>query len=266
MKKLLNTTLYIVLAFFMLNSVSAQRRNSSGSAASKTTKITKVKEKEVVDEDNYHSILSFGLTTNTNSGLLGGIAAKKEIVIINSGGLRQLHYFNLEIVNVNHPKESSVNIGGNGSSFTFGKQNYLFAIRPQYGREFNLFHRSSDGGVTVNGIIAAGPTIGLQKPYYLQIYYGRGIFVNEIYDPSKTQNIVGTGGFLEGLGESKIIPGVNLKAALNFELDAFRQSNISLEIGFLAEIYQKKVDIMSLTENKNVFTSGYLTIFFGGKK
>ena len=264
-KKLLNTTLYIVLAFLTLNTVTAQRRNSSGSAATKTTK---VKEKEVVDEDNYHSILSFGLTTNTNSGLLGGFAARKEIVISNSGGLRQLHYINLEIVNVNHPKESSVSIGGNGSSYTFGKQNYLFAIRPQYGREFNLFHRSSDGGVNVNGIIAAGPTIGLQKPYYLQIYYGRGIFRDEVYDPNKHNptNIAGTGGFLEGLGSSVIVPGANIKAALNFELDAFRQSNISLEIGFLAEIYQKKVNIMSLTENKNVFTSGYLTIFFGGKK
>jgi hypothetical protein len=262
-KKLLKTTLYIFLAFFLLNSVTAQRRNSST-----TTSKTKAKTKEVVDEDNYHSILSFGLTTNTNSGLLGGFAARKEIVINKSGGLRQMHYINLEIVNVNHPRESSISIGGNGSSYTYGKQNYLFAIRPQYGREFNLFHRSSDGGVNVNGILAAGPTIGLQKPYYLQIYYGRGVFRDEVYDPTKHNptNIAGTGGFLEGLGDSQIVPGVNIKAALNFELDAFRQSNISLEIGFLGEIYQKKVNIMSLSNNQNVFTSGYLTIFFGGKK
>ena len=62
------------------------------------------------------------------------------------------------------------------------------------------------------------------------------------------------------------MPGVNLKAALNFELDAFRQSNISLEIGFLAEAYTQKVNIMALSENRNLFTSGYVTVFFGGKK
>jgi hypothetical protein len=59
---------------------------------------------------------------------------------------------------------------------------------------------------------------------------------------------------------------VFLKAALNFELDAFRQSNISLEIGFLAEAYTQKVNIMALSENRNLFTSGYVTVFFGGKK
>ncbi|MEA5137935.1 hypothetical protein [Arcicella rigui] len=267
MKKLLSTTLYIVLAFLTLNTVTAQRRNSSGPAATKTTKPTKAKEKEVVDENNYHSILSFGITTNTNSGLLGGFAAKKEIVINSGSSLHQLHYFGLELVNVNHPKQSSVNVGGNGSSYTYGKQNYLFAIRPQYGREFNLFHRSSDGGVSVSGIIAGGPTIGLEKPYYLQIYYGRGIFRDEVYDPNKhnVTNIAGTGGFFEGLGNSKIVPGANIKAALNFELDAFRQSNISLEIGFLAEIYQRNINIMSFAENQKVFTSGYLTLYFGGK-
>jgi hypothetical protein len=30
----------------------------------------------------------------------------------------------------------------------------------------------------------------------------------------------------------KFTPGINIKAGLNFELDAFRQSNISLEVGF----------------------------------
>lgn len=259
MKKLLNTLLFFMLASLSFHTIEAQRRNTS-------TKATQTR--EVVDEENYHSILSFGLTTNTNSGLLGGLMARKEIVIENNALHRQFHYFNLEIVNVNHPKENTISFLGNGSSYVDGKRNYLFAIRPQYGREINLFHKSSDGGVNINGIIAGGPTIGVVKPYYVQVIYGRGNIRDEAYDPTKhnSSNIYGSGGFFEGLGNANLVPGINLKAALNFELDAFRQSNISLEIGFLAEAYTKKVNIMAMADNRSVFTSGYLTIFFGGKR
>ena len=258
MKKLLTISIILSLSLILTDGVNAQRRNAP----------TKNTPKEVTDEENFKSILSFGLTTNTNSGLLGGIAARKEIAINNNALHRQFHYIGLEMVTVNHFKESTANVGGTGGSYVYGKQNYLFAIRPQYGREINLFRKSSEGGVNINGILAAGPTIGLLKPYYVQIYYGRGVIRDEVFDPKKhtPSNIAGSGGLFEGLGQAQIVPGVNLKAALNFELDAFRQSNISLEVGFLAEAYTQKMNIMAFAENRNVFTSGYLTIFFGGKK
>ncbi len=256
MKKLLKLLLIVLCLGMIKNSVTAQRRST-------TNKNTP---KEVVDEDNFKSILSFGLTTNTNSGLLGGLMARKEVAMNDNALHRQFHYFNLEIVSVNHYRESTANVNGNGSGYVYGKQNYLFAIRPQYGREINLFRKSSEGGVNINAILAGGPSIGLIKPYYVQVSYGRGITRDEIFDASGKQNIVGSGGFFDGLGEAKFVPGINLKAALNFELDAFRQSNISLEIGFLAEAYTQKVNIMALSENRNLFTSGYITVFFGGKK
>ncbi len=257
-KKLLNLSIIVLFSILICNTVEAQRKSSTDN------KVVK----ENVDEENFKSVLSFGLTTNTNSGLLGGVAVRKEILINNNALRRQFHYFNFEIVSVNHYRESTSNVGGNGSGYVYGKQNYLFAIRPQYGREINLFRKSSEGGVNVNGIIAGGPTIGLLKPYYVQVFYGRGTVRDEIFDSKKhtPNNIAGSGGFFEGLGEATVVPGVNLKAALNFELDAFRQSNISLEIGFLAEAYTQKVNIMALSENRNLFTSGYITVFFGGKK
>jgi hypothetical protein len=257
-KKLLIIGSIISLSLLTSISTFAQRRNVT----------TKKPPREVVDEENFKSILSFGLTTNTNSGLLGGIMVRNEFLINNNAFHRQFHYFNLEIVNVTHYRESTSNGLGSGSGYVYGKQNYLFAIRPQYGREINIFRKSSEGGVNINAILAGGPSIGILKPYYIQVAYGRGNFRDEIFDPAKhtLNNIVGSGGFFEGLGNSQIVPGVNLKAALNFELDAFRQSNISLEIGFLAEVYSKQINIMALTENRNLFTSGYVTIFFGGKK
>ncbi len=258
MKKILQISFIVFLFLGITNTIEAQRKNTKPQSTPK----------DVVDEENYKSVLSFGLTTNTNSGLLGGIAARKEIAIDNNAFHKQFHYINLEIVSVNHYRESTTSSNGSGSSYVFGKQNYLFAIRPQYGREINIFRKSSEGGININAILAGGPTIGLLKPYYIQVFAGRGILRDEIFDPKKHNfgNIAGSGGFFEGLNQAEIIPGASIKAALNFELDAFRQSNISLEIGFLAEIYSKKVNIMATAENRNTFTSGYLTIFFGGKK
>jgi len=255
-KKLLKLSIIVLFLGMIINSVTAQRR----SATNKNTL------KEVADEDNFNSMLSFGLTTNTNSGLLGGLAARKEITINNNALHRQFYYYSLEIVNVNHYRETTTTVNGSGTGFVYGKQNYLFAIRPQYGREINLFRKSSEGGVNINAIFAGGPTIGLVKPYYVEVLYGRGLSRDEVFDPTGNQSIIGSGGFFDGIGDSKVVPGLNLKAALNFELNSFRQSNISLEIGFLAEAYTKKVNIMAFGENRNLFTSGYVTIFFGGKK
>jgi hypothetical protein len=257
-KKLLIIGSIVSLSLLTSINTFAQRRNVPA----------KNPPKEIVDEENFKSIFSFGVTTNTNSGLLGGIMVRNEIAINNNSARRQFHYINLEIVNVNHYRESTSNGLGSGSGYVFGKQNYLFAVRPQYGREMNIFRKSSEGGVNINAIVAGGPSIGVLKPYYIQVAYGRGSFRDEVFDPNKHtySNIVGSGGFFEGLGQSQIVPGVNLKAALNFELDAFRQSNISLEIGFLAEAYSKPINIMAITENRNLFTSGYITLFFGGKK
>lgn len=229
------------------------------------------------DEDDYQSVFSYGVTTNTNSGLIGGVVLRKSILIGNNrNGKPKYQYIALEVVNVRHPKERGQQ-APNGSRFVYGKRNYLVAVRPQYGREINLFRRSSEEGVRINGILAGGPTLGLVKPYYIQYNYGRNQIRNEPYDPSKhvrSDQIIGSGGFLEGLQQTTITPGFHLKAAANFELDAFRSNNVGIEVGFLLEAYSKKVLILSDSRsdevseslNRNFFTSAYLTLFFGNKK
>ncbi len=275
MKKNNYVPLLLLLFLCSGNLLLAQRKNTpsvsagkQATTASKSANSRQQSKKEVVDEEHYHSILSFGLTTNTNSSLLGGIAARKEILINPEALHPQFHYISLEFVNVNAYHENS--ISPNGSSFVYGKKNYLLALRPQYGREFNIFKKSSDGGVNVNGIIAAGPSIGVLKPYYIEYALNNtgSRTASVAYDPAihDRSRILGTGSFFSGFGQSKFVPGAHIKAGLNFELDSYRKGNISVEVGFLAEIYAKPVDMLAYVDNQKVFTSGYLSIFFGGKK
>ncbi len=232
------------------------------------------------EEDNYRTVTTFGITTNTNAGVIGGFAFRQSKLMAGTlFGLPQSSYLNIELVNVKHPKELQSSVNSVGSRFIEGKENYLFVLRPQYGREVKLFQRGSDEGVAVNGILAAGPSLGIIKPYYLEVSYGnstRTVPASEVngFATSKGETVIGAGNFLQGLDKSTFTLGLNVKAALNFELSAFRSNTTGLEIGFLAEVFPSKVVIIPNTApgsnrsdgNRSVFTSGYITLFFGSKK
>ncbi|MDF7821469.1 hypothetical protein P1X15_27875 [Runella sp. MFBS21] len=221
------------------------------------------------EEEDYATITTYGITTNTNSGLLGGFVFRHSRRLENElFGRRQYRYLAFELVNVRHPKELSES-SNTGSRFTPGKQNYLFVLRPQYGREIILSNRSNDEGISINGILAVGASLGILKPYFIQYQVRPGVVRNEAYDPIKHSdpgNILGAGNMLQGLGSSKIVPGVNAKIAFSFELSAFRSNLTGLEIGFLTEVFGKAPIIIPSAENRSLFTSGYVTLFFGNKK
>ena len=220
------------------------------------------------DDDNYQSVTSLGVTTNTNAGLLGGFVFRQSKLL--SGtlfGNKQFRYFAVEVVNVKHPKEIPQAPSFSGSRFTFGKENYLFVVRPQYGREITLFQRSADEGITINGIFAAGPSLAIIKPYYVEVAEGnRTRTVSYANAVSGAKSIVGAGGFFQGFGESKFSVGVNVKAAISFELSAFRNNTTGVEIGFLTELFPQKIIIMPSADNRSFFTSGFVTLYFGSKK
>jgi len=222
------------------------------------------------DEDRYSAVTAYGVTTNTNSGILGGFVFRQSKVLPNLfNGKRQFRYLSVELVNVKHPKEIQLPRDYQGSRFTLNKVNYLFVVRPQYGREVALFTRSADEGIAVNGIFAVGPSIGIIKPYFIQYQYRPGVIRNEAYDPNVHMNpdmILGAGGFFQGFEKSKFTAGLNVKAAVAFELSAFRNNMTGVEIGFLAEAFPQAVRILAQTDNRNFFTSGYVTLFFGNKR
>ena len=232
------------------------------------------------DTENYGTITTFGVTANTNSGIIGGLSFRQSKLL--SGrllGMPQYRYLSVELVNVKHPKEIQSSINSFGSRFVDGKENYLFVIRPQYGREVKLFQRNTDEGISVSGILAGGPSLGIIKPYYLEVSSGKvtrqvpASQVNGTMTPTG-ESIVGKGGFFQGIGQSKLNVGLNIKAALSFELSAFRTNTTGVEIGFLTEVFPSKILLIPNTApggnrtdgNRSFFTSGYATLFFGSKK
>ena len=205
-----------------------------------------------------------GINKNTNGGMIGGFAIKVGSRIDDS----QFAYFGLELANVKHPKEVRYTTV-TGNNYIFGKSNYLYAIRPHYGREVILFKKAPNQGVQVSALAAVGPSIGLIAPYFIEYAINRVETVIEPYDPAIHQsrfNILGTGRLLEGLGQSKLAIGAMAKAALHFEFGVFKSNATGLEVGYQLEGFQKKIPLIQTADNNQFFQSAYFTLFFGFRK
>ncbi|CAN5829891.1 hypothetical protein BH24BAC1_BH24BAC1_29940 [soil metagenome] len=228
------------------------------------------------EDDSYQRELSYGINFNTNSRLIGGLMVKS------THRLRDKWYqFGvLEIVEIQHPKEQVLFNQETGGTFIKGKQNYLFSVRPQYGREHVLFKKAPESGVQVNALFAGGPTIGLFVPYLINYDYGTvngspttlphpAIGVRtEQYNPSihKEENTLGKAGVFRGLSQTNLQLGANVKAAVSFEYGRYREGVTGVETGVVVEMYPGRPVLIPEAKNNVTYTSLYLTLYYGRRK
>jgi hypothetical protein len=213
---------------------------------------------------DYERELFFGINKNTNGGLIGGLSIKAGFQIEED----KYQFFGLDLANVKNPKEVRYNTVL-GNSYIFGKSNYLYSIRPYYGREIVFFKKAPQQGVQISALAAVGPSIGLIAPYYVEYAVNRLETVREQYNPEVHQsrfNILGPGRIFEGLSQSELAIGANAKAALFFEFGTFKSSAIGLELGYQLEGFNKEIELMPTTENRQIFQSAYFTLYYGYRK
>lgn len=217
---------------------------------------------QVIDEDDdYSTEVTWGANKNTNGGLIGGLVFKlarrqKDDLFVTYG---------VEIMNVKHPEEQRYISATSGTSFIWGKQNYLYSIRGLYGREQILFKKAPQQGVQISALAAAGPTIGVVAPYYVLVANGQ----YEQYDPKFHQSISsvqGSGKLFQGLGESSIALGLNAKAGLSFEFGAFKNNVAGIELGVAGEAFTKEIILVPTQDNDAIFTSIYFSLYWGTRR
>lgn len=214
-------------------------------------------------EPNYEYTTEFtwGINKNTNSGLIGGLVLKHG----RSRGDNIFETFGLEFQNVKHPKELRYTAQRTGTSFIWAKQNYLFVIRTNYGREIQLSKKAPQQGVQIIAGAAGGPSFGLESPYYL--LNASGDYVT--YDPNSFVSIFaidGSGKIFRSIGNATIVPGLNAKTGLTFEFGSFRNNVAGVEIGMAGEIFTRKIIIMPTQENRAFYPSLYFTFFWGTRR
>jgi hypothetical protein len=223
---------------------------------------------QTLDSYEYNSEFTWGINKNSAGGLIGGFSFKKARKLSD----HTLETFGLEIMNVKNPQETRHNSGYTGNAFIYGKSNYLYAFRFQYGRDFILFTKAPQQGVEIKAVLAAGPSIGVVAPYYIERAVDNSFFTSkhEQYDPTNPNhsfnNILGSGNLFEGIGDSKLQLGANVKAGLNFELGFLKSQVTGFEVGVLVDSYFNKIILMPSAENKSVFPTVFFTLFYGSRK
>lgn len=217
------------------------------------------------DSYDYQSEFTWGINKNTYGGLIGGFVFKKARKLND----RLLETFGLEIMNVKHPQEVRQNSQSTGNYFIYGKTNYLYALRFQYGRDLILFKKAPQQGVEIKAVTAVGPTLGIVAPYYIERPADQGGFVTirEQYRPGiRAEEIYGPGRLFEGLGESNVKLGANAKVALNFELGTVKSQVTGFEAGFLLDAYTSKVVMIPTAQNYAIYPTLFFTLFYGSRK
>lgn len=219
---------------------------------------------QVQDGYDYQSEFTWGVNKNTSGGLIGGFVLKKSFKMTD----RMLQTFGLEIINVRHPQEVRF-ASMYGNYYTFGKKNYLYTFRLQYGRDLILFKKAPQQGVEIKAVFAAGPSLGLEKPYYVEYLVSNNSVITRRMQYNETmtrESILGPGRIFQGMSETKIVPGLNFKAALNFELGIFKSQVTGFEAGVLVDVYARRIDMMALAKNYSTYPTLFLSLFFGNRK
>jgi hypothetical protein len=176
-----------------------------------------------------------------------------------------------------HPKEgkfatSQNPFTGQINSVIIGKQNNFYQFKAGIGEQYLLGGKANKSGVAVSFIYAGGLSIGLAKPYLVN--------VADTLDPNVTDRVtwdtilanpsnypvIGASGVTYGWNQLKIKPGLHVKGAMRFDYGRFHEAVSAIEAGLNVEYYFQKIPQMVYSTPKNFFFNAYISILFGRRR
>jgi hypothetical protein len=256
----------IILTIFFSFSLSAQQR--------KTQK--EIEKKGII----YNNEFSGGVYLASNG--YGFFLEKGKILNIKTTRLLYFGFGELRNLRLRKQKAEYGFFGsaiGNDSPKDF-KQNNFYTLRFAFGYKKVIADKAEKNGVRVSLSYMGGLSLGILKPYYLNIAYlvddsdPRVLTYNVIaqkYDDDKAKfidwySIAGASGFRYGLKEIKPVPGLFGKFGLNFDWSAKEENEMALEVGIMGDFFYKKIPIMIASRNKPYFLGAYISFQYGKRK
>jgi hypothetical protein len=186
---------------------------------------------------------------------------------------RKTTIYSAELTEIKDPKEqkSATDIFSFGNPFIFGKINNFYQLKIGFGQQYLFGQKGNKNGVAVTGSYQGGISLGMLRPYYIEVNDGNGN--REIkYSPQDSseflnpQYIQGGAGLGKGWSELKFKPGLYAKTALRFDLAHYNEVVTAIEIGMSVEAYTEKIPILALDKQKQVFFQGHIAVAFGRRR
>lgn len=179
--------------------------------------------------------------------------------------------YQLEISERKHNKEEKMgNIYSNYAPLIYGKENFFYPVKLGVQRQVLLGNKSNKNGVSVTGNYGGGISLGLLRPYYVQVADGNSVEYIKYNSPDSLEflngQIVGGPSLSTGWNEISVVPGAYAKLGLRFDYGIFNEIVSGIEVGITVEYYSKKIHQMVYNEPKQFFYGAYFSLLFGKRK
>lgn len=241
----------------------------------KNVKRSQVKEFDYENTNRYEHEFNVGGRLNTN-----GWSFYLELEKRRNEKLRNLYQF--EVGEIKHPKEDKNSRGttyqdpfgyayyASARPFVYGKQNIFYQLRLGYGQRRTIGGKGNKNGVEVSAIYMGGISVGLVKPYYLELVdsTGSGTYYAKYTPDNESEflnpnNILAGGGFKRGWDEVQFNPGLYARLGMRFDWAEFNEFVSAIEVGLTGSFYSKEVQIMVNNSGSKFFYGAYVSLLFG---
>lgn len=256
------TLLILIITLFSLNSF-AQNKKKDRQEKKKMEKSEMVRmQEEGVITHQKSTVFGAKLTTD-------GYGAFVEVGRASS--IKKALLFQLEISERKHPKEEKLgSVYSQSIPFVYGKINSFYPVKLGVQQQILLGNKSNKNGVSVTGNVGGGLSLGLLRPYYIQVNTGNELKYIKYNSPDSLDfmggNIFGGPSLSKGWNEMTITPGAYGKAALRFDYGIFNEVVSAIEVGVHGEFYSKKIPQMVYNKEKKFFYGAYFSLIFGKRK
>ncbi|HSK14026.1 MAG TPA: hypothetical protein VK907_12485 [Phnomibacter sp.] len=195
--------------------------------------------------------------------------------------VNKANLYSIEFGERKHPKEVKLyNVTGGGGGWIFGqpliygKENNFYYLKLGVGQSYLIGGKGNKNGVSVSAIYGGGLSLGLLKPYMVDIQEpltGQLIAIkweggDGPYDQNFLTNPLGSSGVFKGARDTQFKPGAFLKGGLRFDYGRYNEVVSALEVGFNMEYYSAEMPIMIANEAKRSFLNVFVAIEFGRRK
>lgn len=163
--------------------------------------------------------------------------------------------------------------------FVYAKQNQLYVLRAGFGQRIYLTEKARQRGVAMGYSWQVGPTLGILKPYYLEIETGEGGNAGVVRDLRFSEEnaalfldrfrIFGASVWSKGLDELQLAPGIHARASVHFGFGAYEEMAKSFEVGIHGDFFLANAPIMVETplapniSNSNLHLNLFLKMQLG---
>lgn len=176
-----------------------------------------------------------------------------------------LYYFQLS--EKIHPKENKQGASFNQwqvNSVKPGKLNNFYQFKIGLGQQRVIGGKDNKNGVTVSGIYAGGLSLGLLKPYLVDVQQG----FRTTYDSIVAHDYIplGASGITTGWSDLKIRPGVTAKIGMRFDYGRYNDVVSAIEAGITTDYYFTGIQQMLYNKEQQFYFAGYINLVLGRRK